>query len=273
MISSDLSHFLTDEKAKELDNKTANMVESGSVQGFSYKQACGAVGIYGICEFANKHDFSLIRLDMMNSSAATGDKSRVVGYGAWMLYEKNKNKFLKDYYSNYMLDLAKNVISSKFNNKELFTNHAPVFSELGACFVTLNKRGALRGCIGSIIAHQPLIRDLIQHAQDAAFHDPRFNPVNEDEVEELEIDISLLSDPKKIDFTDEQDLLNKIVPNKDGIIIRDGRYQAVYLPSVWEQIPEKDMFLKSLKIKAGLSPEHFSETFSAYRFETEYITR
>jgi len=72
-------------------------------------------------------------------------------------------------------------------------------------------------------------------------------------------------------FTDESDLLNKITPNVDGLIIKDGGYQAVYLPSVWEQLPVKSIFLNSLKMKAGLSPEHFSKTFEAYKFKTDYI--
>ena len=271
IISSDLSHFLTDDKAKKLDNKTASMIETGSIDGFSFNQACGAIGIYGLCEFINKMNYSLIRIDMYNSSLATNDKSRVVGYGAWILYEGDKNQFIKKYYSNYILNLVKDVISSKFRGNEVITNHAPIFNESGACFVTLKKQGHLRGCIGSIIAHQPLINDLINHAQDAGFRDPRFNPLKEDELKELEIDVSILTEPKKMNFKDEQDLLNQIVPNKDGIIIKDGQYQAVYLPSVWEEIPDKIMFLKSLKIKAGMHPDHFSNSFEAYRFETEYI--
>jgi len=236
---------LNDNNARKIDNETAQMIESGNVQNFRYEQACGAIGIYGLVEFANLLNYSLIRVDMYNSSLTSGDKSRVVGYGSWFLYEGEKNTF--------------------------YTNHPPVFNEQGACFVTLKKDGRLRGCIGSIIAHQPLINDLVQHAKDAAFHDPRFNPVEESEVDSLTMDISLLSDPKPMSFTDEADLLNQMVPYKDGIIIKDKGYQAVYLPSVWEELPDKELFLKSLKMKAGLPPEHFSKTFEAYRFKTEYI--
>ena len=208
---------------------------------------------------------------MINSSLFSGDKKRVVGYGSWFLYEGSKNKFIKEYYSNYLIDLCRNVILSKFNKNEVITNHASVFNELGACFVTLKKEDNLRGCIGSIIAYRPLIADIVQHAQNAAFNDSRFNPVKESEVKDLKINISLLSSPEPMNFKDEEDLLNKIVPYKDGIIIKDGNYQAVYLPSVWEEIPDKELFLKSLKMKAGLSPDHFSKTFEAYRFEAEYI--
>lgn len=271
VISSDLSHFLTDNQAKQLDNKTAQMIETGNIEDFCHEQACGATGIYGLVKFANALDYSLIRINMHNSSKTSGDKSSVVGYGSWFLYEGTKNKFLKEYYSEFILKLCRDVILSNLNKKEISTDHAPVFDELGACFVTLKKHGDLRGCIGSITAHQTLISDLIDNAQNAAFWDPRFEPVEKDEVSDLTIDVSILSTPKPMTFSDETDLLNQIVPYKDGIIIQDGRYKAVYLPSVWEELPEKEIFLKSLKMKAGMSPNHFSPNFKAFRFETEYI--
>ncbi len=271
IISSDLSHFLTDEKAKSIDNITAQMIETGNIKNLSHEQACGATGISGLVNFANKNNYSLIRVNMCNSSAVSDDKTRVVGYGSWLLYEGSKNNFIKKYYSDYLLKLCRDIISSKFNKNQIITHHAPVFNEFGACFVTLKKNGNLRGCIGSIIAHQPLINDIVKHSLNSAFNDSRFNPVEENEIKDLKINISLLSDPKQISFSDEKDLLEKIVPYKDGIIIKDGNYQAVYLPSVWEDIPDKNLFLKSLKMKAGMQPEYFSKTFEAYRFETEYI--
>ena len=271
IISSDLSHFLTDDKAKELDYHTAQMIETGNINSFKYEQACGAVGIYGLVEFANKHNYSLIRTDMNNSSVVTGDKSRVVGYGTWFLYEGSKNKFIKEKYSDFMLKLCRDVIKSRYTNEPVYTNAPPVFDEAGACFVTLKKNNNLRGCIGSIIAHQALINDLILHAEDSAYRDPRFSPVQFPEIAELKIDISLLSAPKPMQFKDEEDLLNQMIPYKDGIIIRDKDKQAVYLPSVWEEIPDKKMFLQTLKMKAGMNPDHFSDTFEAFRFETEYI--
>lgn len=271
IISSDLSHFLTDEKAKSLDNKTAQMIETGNIQDFYHEQACGILGIYGLCNFANEVNYSLIRINMHNSSKTSGDKSSVVGYGSWFLYEGTKNKFLKEFYSEFILKLCREVILSKLDKKNITIHQPPVFDEVGACFVTLKKYGNLRGCIGSIIAHKALISDLIDNAQNAAFYDPRFEPVERNEVEDLTIDVSILSDPKQMIFKDEADLLDQIVPYKDGIIIQDGRYKAVYLPSVWEELPEKEIFLKSLKMKAGMSPNHFSPNFKAFRFETEYI--
>ncbi len=271
IISSDLSHFLSDKEARRIDNTTAQMVETGNIQNFSHEMACGATGICALVEFANKFNYSLVRVGMINSSHLTGDKSRVVGYGSWILYEGDKNRFIKEYYSDYLLKLCKSSILSEFENNKIETQYPAVFDELGACFVTLKKHGNLRGCIGSIIAHRSLFNDLIQHSKNAAFNDPRFKPVVKDEVNDLKINISLLSNPKQIAFCDETDLLNKIIPYKDGIIIKDKGFQAVYLPSVWEELPDKEVFLKSLKMKAGMPADYFSPTFEAYRFETEYI--
>ena len=272
IISSDLSHFLEDEQAKIKDNATAAMIETGDISNFKYEQACGAVGICGLVEFAKSKEYSLIRINMENSSSTTGDKTRVVGYGSWFLYEGNKNRLIKECCSGYVLKLCRDVILHNFSKEKLYTNHLPIFNELGACFVTLKKENILRGCIGSIIAHQPLIVDLIQNSQNAAFRDPRFMPVEENEINDIKISVSLLSHPIKIHFKDENDLLEQMVPDRDGIIIRDGAKQGVYLPVVWEDIPDKARFLQSLKMKVGMSPDYFSDTFEAYRFEAIYLS-
>lgn len=272
IISSDLSHFLNAKESSKVDNITANMLETGDFTGFHYQQACGALGILGLASFANSKKYSLIRIGLINSSNTTGDTSSVVGYGSWFLYENSKNEFLKKYYSDTIIKICRNAISEKIESKNTNLPKTPsVFEEKGACFVTLEKSGQLRGCIGSIIATCPLIKDLIKNAQNAALNDNRFNPVTKEELNKISIAVSLLSEPEKIEFKNETELLSQIVPFKDGIIIKDGSYQAVYLPSVWEQIPDKIDFLMSLKIKAGLPIDYFSKTFESYRFGVEYI--
>ena len=118
---------------------------------------------------------------------------------------------------------------------------------------------------------QSLIDNLVKNAYNSAFKDPRFMPLSDEEFNKIEIEVSLLSNPKKMNFINEEDLLNQIVPFEDGLIIKDKNYQAVYLPSVWEQLPDKKLFLNSLKKKAGLNEKHFSNTFEAYRFYAEKI--
>lgn len=273
IISSDLSHFHPSNEAKKIDAITAEMIELKQLDEFNHQQACGAVGVLALTNFAKIKGYSLIRVGMVNSGDMTGDNSRVVGYGSWFLYEGEKNEFIKKYYSDYVIEVCKTSILAGLNNESTPKIEIPpeVFNELGACFVTLEKHGDLRGCIGSIIAHRPLINDLVKNAQSSAFSDSRFHPLRSEEFEELSIDVSLLSAPEKMEFKNEADLLEQIRPFVDGIIIKDGGYQAVYLPSVWEQLPEKKLFLDSLKIKAGLTPKHFSPTFEAFRYTTEYI--
>ena len=271
IISSDLSHFLNEAQAKKIDTLTAQMIESGNTQSFAPQQACGMVGILGLVGFANKNNYSLIRIDMTNSSATTGDKSNVVGYGCWFMYEGEKNNFLKEYCSDIIKEICRLSIKSRLLQMQEKISYPQVLDEIGACFVTLEKEGKLRGCIGSILAYRPLIEDLLTNAQKAAFADPRFKPLTNEELNYLEIAVSVLSNPKQMHFKDEADLLNQIQACKDGIIIKDGKYQAVFLPSVWEQLPDKREFLNALKLKAGLRPEYFSKTFEAYRFETVYI--
>lgn len=272
VISSDLSHFLSDSEARKVDSITAEMIDTKSFENFSHNQACGAVGIKGLVKFAKAKKYSFILVGMYNSGDITGDNSRVVGYGSWILYEGAKNQFIKTYFSDYVIDVCKKSILAGFNHQSPKLENIPaVFASEGACFVTLEKQGNLRGCIGSILAHRSLIDDLVKNAQNSAFSDPRFQPLRQEEFDELEIDVSLLSEPEKMEFEDEIDLLNQIRQNIDGIIIKERNYQAVYLPSVWEQLPDKILFLNSLKVKAGLSENYFSQTFEAYRFTTEYI--
>ena len=272
VISSDLSHFNHSNEAKRLDEITAQMIEFNATENMNPAQACGACGIKALDDFAKTRKYSLIRIGMYNSGDVTNDHSRVVGYGSWFLYDGKKNTFLKKYYSKLILDICKKSILSGLDGKKISIDGVPaVFDEIGASFVTLEKNNNLRGCIGSIIAHRKLMQDLIHNAQSSAFSDPRFPPLEKEEFNKLSINVSLLSDPEKMTFKDEDDLIEQIKPFDDGIIIKDGNYQAVYLPSVWEQIPDKKLFLKSLKIKAGMPPEHFSKNFEAFRFYTEYI--
>lgn len=137
-----------------------------------------------------------------------------------------------------------------------------------ACFVTLHKNGALRGCIGALEAYQPLINDIAEHAYSAAFQDPRFPPLQENEYENLDIEISVLGKPEMMLFESEEDLLQQIRPNIDGLILEFGYNRGTFLPSVWEQLPDKKDFLSHLKMKAGLSSDWWDNSVKVSRYET-----
>jgi AmmeMemoRadiSam system protein A len=138
-----------------------------------------------------------------------------------------------------------------------------------ATFVTLEIRKRLRGCIGTLEPRLPLAEDVALHAFAAAFEDPRFPPVTLPESRLLDIHVSVLSPRQPIEFTDESDLLAKLRPGMDGVIIDDGVHCATFLPAVWEQLQDPREFLLHLKLKAGIHESAWPRGMKAWRYETE----
>ncbi len=145
----------------------------------------------------------------------------------------------------------------------------------GASFVTLENRytGQLRGCIGSILPVQPLYRDVIRNAIAAATQDPRFPPVTYEELPDIRVKVSVLSYPQPLPYKDPQDLLNKIEPFKDGLILKYGNNQGTFLPDVWEELPDKVQFLSHLCLKAGLPQDCWlTLPVEIYRYRTKVFS-
>jgi len=138
-----------------------------------------------------------------------------------------------------------------------------------ATFVTLHLHRQLRGCIGILEAHQPLISDVAYNAQAAAFQDPRFTPVSALEAGSLDIHISVLSPAEEICFSSEHQLISQLQSGVDGLILEEGSHRGTFLPSVWEQLPSPQAFLRHLKQKAQLPADYWSETLRVYRYTTE----
>jgi len=138
-----------------------------------------------------------------------------------------------------------------------------------ASFITLQKQGDLRGCIGHLDAFQPLIVDVAENAYAAAFQDPRFPPLSSDEMDDLEIHISVLTPAKPMTFSSEEDLIAQLHPGQDGLILQDGNHKGTFLPSVWESLPQPEAFIKHLKLKAGLPITHWSKNLKVFRYTTE----
>lgn len=149
---------------------------------------------------------------------------------------------------------------------------APRLREPGACFVTLTKHGELRGCIGTLTAHQPLAQDVAHNAMASALQDPRFPPVSPRELPDIKLEISVLSSPVDFPVADEADLLRKLQPGVHGLIIDDGMHRATFLPAVWEQLPDPQDFVAHLKRKAGLPPDHWSPTLRCQVYTTQKIS-
>ena len=149
---------------------------------------------------------------------------------------------------------------------------AAELAEPGASFVTLRRGGKLRGCIGTSEAHRALAADVSDNGFRAAFKDPRFPVLKPEEVDGLILSLSLLSAPSPMTFSGADDFLNALRPDVDGLVIEDNKRRALFLPSVWSQLPEPETFVEHLKVKAGLSKDHWSDTFKAWRFTAEEIS-
>ncbi len=145
---------------------------------------------------------------------------------------------------------------------------SPALQQQAACFVTLTQDHELRGCIGSLEAHQSLVNDVVTNAQSAASRDPRFPHLTHNEVANTHIEISVLSPLEEINFNDENDLLNQIEPIDDGLVLQESYQRGTFLPLVWDKIPDKKQFLQQLKLKAGLPIDYWSDTLKVYRYHT-----
>jgi AmmeMemoRadiSam system protein A len=150
-------------------------------------------------------------------------------------------------------------------------DYPPALRARRASFVTLNRQGRLRGCIGHLEAGQSLVEDVAENAWSAAFRDPRFPPLGESELAGLDIHISVLSPPQPLAFGSEQDLLAQIRPGVDGLILEDGLARGTFLPAVWASVPRVDDFWRHLKHKAGLASDHWSDSLKVYRYTAESI--
>ena len=160
-----------------------------------------------------------------------------------------------------LLRLAREAIEHRVRGKELPAIQKellpPNLREQGASFVTLTIQDQLRGCIGTLEAYQPLADDVREHAVAAAFEDPRFPPLSEDELSRIQIEVSRLTRPVPLGYKDSDDLLSKLRPHIDGVILKDGLRRATFLPQVWEKIPDPSEFMDNLCHKMGVGHQQW----------------
>lgn len=147
---------------------------------------------------------------------------------------------------------------------------SPKFSERRGTFVTLTINRGLRGCIGHIVPQETLIEGVRVNALNAAFRDPRFRPLSQGEFDRIQIEVSILTEPKPLAYSDAADLLRKLTAGTDGLIIKKGFHQATFLPQVWEQLPDKKTFLTHLCMKAGLAGNAWeNEKLEVYTYQVQ----
>ena len=152
-----------------------------------------------------------------------------------------------------LLEIARQSIAARLENREFEMGEvAEELKKVRATFVTLTKNGELRGCIGNLAARYPLAKDVSRNAISAAFGDPRFPPLSREELPKVKIEISILTPPRDLSYSDAADLLVKLRTGRDGVILSSGWNSATFLPQVWKDLPQKEEFLESLCAKAGL---------------------
>lgn len=153
-----------------------------------------------------------------------------------------------------LLRLARQTIAAKLGvGTEVETVNDPALDAEHGTFVTLKIRGNLRGCIGNLLPGGSVAEGVKRNAINAAFHDCRFSPLTAAEFDKVDIDISVLSQPQKLEYTDGTDLVSKLRPGTDGVILQLGGAGATFLPQVWDQLPAPEVFLSHLCRKAGLT--------------------
>lgn len=166
---------------------------------------------------------------------------------------------LSDTERSLLLSLARQSIENCINNRPLPkldpSQLTPRLQQEGASFVTLTIKGYLRGCVGALEPYQSLADDVREHAIAAAFQDYRFPPVQPAEIRDIQIEISYLTKPVKMNYEDSAELIGRLRPNIDGVVLRDGMRRATFLPQVWEKIPDAEEFLEQLCMKMGSPPD------------------
>jgi len=274
IVSSDLSHFHDYATAQAKDAETSAGIERLNMAVCEGHRACGCFPISGLIDQAQRRDLRVTALDVRNSGDTAGDKRRVVGYGAFA-FEYAHAAQIGERQRRTLLDVAREVVRQglALNGKAPQLTIEPTLPRTllaqRATFVTLKIGGQLRGCRGAILPVRPLLHDVAENAWNSAFGDPRFPAVSAAERDQLSFEVSILSTPRRIAFDTEAELVRELRPDIDGLVIRDGGRQSVFLPSVWAQVPHPMMFVRQLKMKAGLRPDHWSKTFEAFRFTTE----
>ena len=272
VISSDLSHYLDYESARRIDAKTSEAIVALRHDEVGYDQACGRHAVNGLLHLAKRRGLEAKALDVRNSGDTAGPRDRVVGYGAYAFFEP-AHEALDLESRRHLLGIAARSIRHGLEHGKAcavdLDRLPPALHERRAAFVTLEADSRLRGCIGSLEATRPLATDVAHNAHGAAFADPRFPPVKEDEVEGLRIKVSVLSPAAPMQVESEADLVASLRPGIDGLIIEDGDKRATFLPSVWTGIPEPERFVHALAKKAGWPAGHWSDTARVWRYTTE----
>lgn len=291
VVSADLSHFQPYPLALARDKATIQAILDLDSRPIIHddNRTCGKHPISVLLYLARKHRWRPVLLAYANSGDTAGDRRRVVGYAAIAFFGEipmpsNTTPPLNQSQGRALLMLARNTLMERFNREipESQRNEMqrcledPQLQTPCGTFVTLKIGRQLRGCIGSLTGMESIVDGVRTHAISAAFHDPRFHPLRARELDHVVIEVSVLTEPEPLDYSDAEDLASKLRPDIDGVTIRKGAAGATFLPQVWQQLPQTEAFLSQLCMKAGLAPETWRrdrlevETYQVQYFEEHH---
>jgi AmmeMemoRadiSam system protein B/AmmeMemoRadiSam system protein A len=288
VVSSDLSHYLSYQEAVARDRETIQMILNLDAEKLLTREnaACGKIPILVLTNMARRHAWRPVLLHYSNSGDTAGDRSRVVGYaaiaffgGSSMQNRIDSSQSLKKHQGQVLVKLARQTIAEKLGRKSIAVDPDDmadsVFQDHKGTFVTLTINKQLRGCIGNLDATESILAGIKRNAVNAAFHDPRFPALKAHELDQVDIEVSILTEPQRLEYGDSKDLLSKLRVHVDGVILSKGASSATFLPQVWEQLPRPDQFLSHLCMKAGLPADDWKKspldilTYQVQYFEEE----
>ena len=272
VVSSDLSHYLTDDEARTRDERTRRAIIEGRPADVGPRDACGCIPIAGLVMTAQSHGLAPRTLALPTSADASGDTSRVVGYGSFAFAPPAP---LTDAERAWLVGRARAAIAAELTGSGVDPlSDVGVDERLsapGASFVTIEVDGALAGCIGSLEPVRPLWQDVARNARAAAFGDPRFDPLTPADLDDTVVKVSVLSPLERLPSARDE-MMAVIRPGVDGVLVEAGEHRATFLPAVWAKVSEPGRFLEALLDKAGLAPDAWPDGLQAWRYTTDEFT-
>lgn len=260
VVSSDLSHYHGYDEAVNTDRACIDSIlNQSSIE----CEACGIYAIKILNRISKEKGWTPELIDYRNSGDVTGNKDRVVGYSSITYYKETNYSRLKQ--------VAREKLRTLYSDEEFNPGNIPgELNDRKGCFTTLYKKGKLRGCTGNILPEDPLHKCVIDNIENAAFNDKRFEPVREEELDEIDIEISILSEPKMINKHGKE--LVEHINKSHGVILKRGFHSATYLPSVWEKIDDEETFLSRLCTKGNMEEDCWKDkNTEVYIYTTKTI--
>jgi len=259
VASVDLSHYHEYNEAVQLDSYTIEKILNLDDEAILYSEIDAPWAISSLLKIAKEKSWKPYLIAYANSGDITGNKESVVGYSSIIFVET-----FSEIEKQFLLELARKSAETYLKKGEkLEINEKEIPERLKikkGCFVTFTKSNQLRGCIGDILPQVPLYECVIENSINAAVNDGRFNPMVYREMEEINIDISILTIPILLEHRDSEELLAKLKSFEQGVVLKRGLHQSTYLPIVWEQIPYKQDFLSNLCIKGQMEADCWEDS-------------